>query len=200
MKTRFRLTSICCVASAFLLFVSSEAQASYIVTMQQVGPDVLATGSGPIDLTGLTFVRATRDFSYIAPGSGNIVTGTFAAFIDDYTGFSGPTNFGSGPLSFGLNGGGDLVGIVAFNGDLLVPTGYISGTPLGPSTATWNNATFASLGVIPGTYVWTWGSGEHADSFTLQIGVPDSGSTFGLLFLGLLGLVGASRFRSFRLT
>jgi hypothetical protein len=32
----------------------SPALAGYIVTLQQVGPDVVATGSGPIDLTGLT--------------------------------------------------------------------------------------------------------------------------------------------------
>src|SRR5438094_5651168 len=31
------------------------AEAGYTVTLQQVGPDVVATGSGAIDLTGLTF-------------------------------------------------------------------------------------------------------------------------------------------------
>src|SRR5437667_3524232 len=32
------------------------AQAGYTVTLQQVGPDVVATGSGAINLTGLTFL------------------------------------------------------------------------------------------------------------------------------------------------
>ena len=31
----------------------------YIVTLRQVGPDVVATGSGSIDLTGLTFFQRT---------------------------------------------------------------------------------------------------------------------------------------------
>ena len=34
------------------------AEAGYTVTLQQVGPDVVATGSGAIDLTGLTFCRS----------------------------------------------------------------------------------------------------------------------------------------------
>jgi hypothetical protein len=41
---------------------------------------------------------------------------------------------------------------------------------------TFNNATFASLGVTPGAYIWTWGIGAN-QNFTLQIGpatVPDS--------------------------
>ena len=41
------------------------AQAGYIVTLQQVGPDVVATGSGRLDLTGLTFVASFTGGSVI---------------------------------------------------------------------------------------------------------------------------------------
>ena len=37
------------------LGIRQSAQAGYIVTLQQVGPNVVATGSGAINLTGLTF-------------------------------------------------------------------------------------------------------------------------------------------------
>ena len=55
MKTRFLFIPVLCAASALLLIVSPGAQAGYIVTLQQVGADVVATGSGAIDLTGLRF-------------------------------------------------------------------------------------------------------------------------------------------------
>ena len=63
---------------------------------------------------------------------------------------------------------------------------------------TFNNATFASLFVTPGTYVWTWGTGAN-QNFTLQTGsvgvpgVPDGGSTVSLLGCALLGLVALRR-------
>ena len=44
--------------------------------------------------------------------------------------------------------------------------GYVSGAALSNST-TYNNVTFASLGVTPGTYVWTWGTGAN-QNFTLR--------------------------------
>jgi putative SOS response-associated peptidase YedK len=44
-------------------------------------------------------------------------------------------------------------------------SGYASDDALGTSTDTWDNATFASLGVTPGTYVWTWGT-DADQSFT----------------------------------
>jgi len=200
MKTQIRsLLMLVCAATASLLIMRSPAQAGYMVTLEQVGSNVVATGSGPIDLTGLTFVLTTRAFSAISPGGGDIVTGTFAAFVDQYTGFSGPTNFGSGPLSFG-SGSGDLVGIFGFGGGLLVPKGYVSDTALSDS-ATYDSATFSNLGVTPGTYVWSWGTGPN-QNFTLKIGtatVPDHGSTVGLLLLGLAALITVSRLRLGRL-
>jgi hypothetical protein len=95
------------------------------------------------------------------------------------------------------SGTGDFVGIHGFGGLLLVPLGYVSGTALF-DTSTYNSATFSTLGVTPGTYEWTWGTGLN-QNFTLQIpaaAVPDSGSTFGLLCLALVTLFGVARFRS----
>jgi hypothetical protein len=53
-------------------------------------------------------------------------------------------------------------------GILVVPVGYVSGNALSNSM-TFNNATLDSLGVTPGTYVWTWGDGAN-QRFTLRIG------------------------------
>ena len=73
-----------------------------------------------------------------------------------------------------------------------MPQGYVSGAALSDSM-TFNNATFASLGVTPGTYVWSWGQGAN-QRFTLIIGaVPDGGSTISLLGCALLGLAALRR-------
>jgi hypothetical protein len=85
---------------------------------------------------------------------------------------------------------------MASSGILSVPMGYVSGAALSDSM-TFNNATFASLGLTLGTYEWTWGTGMNADSYTLQIGpagaVPDAGSTLSLLGFASLGLVALRR-------
>jgi len=76
-----------------------------------------------------------------------------------------------------------------------VPEGYVSGIALSNSM-TFDNATIASLGVTPGTYVWSWGTGLPNQNFTLIIGgfgVPDGGSTVSLLSCGLLGLAALRR-------
>ena len=64
------------------------------------------------------------------------------------------------------------------------------------TTSTYNNATFASLGVTLDTYVWTWGTGAANQRFILRIGsaaVPDGGSTVSLLGFALLGLAAFRR-------
>src|SRR5215471_11269002 len=156
------------------LFSVRPAQAGYIVTLQQVGPgspDVIATGSGSIDLTGLTIVsRRTPTETDIEPANGGIFTGP-NAFCDVYEGnLSGPTSFGIGSATFTNSGSGDMVGIDKALNLLAVPTGYVSGTPLS-NMATWSGKTLASLGVTPGTYVWTWGAGPN-QNFTLKILTP----------------------------
>lgn len=118
--------------------------------------------------------------------------------VDLYTGFTGPMSFGGQgqPNPFATSGSGDLVGINGIFNRLAVPQGYVSGDPLS-DTSTYDNQTIASLGATPGTYVWTWGTGDDADSFTLKIPASSVPEPAGLLLLplGLVGVVAARRYR-----
>jgi len=168
---------------------------AYTVTLEQIGSNVVANGSGAINLTGLTFVISGADNPGIVPFSGVISTGPFASMIDGYRGFTGPMDFGSGAGALPNTASGDFVGISGVGLGLFVPLNYISGTALSDSM-TFNNATFASLGVTPGTYTWTWGTGLPNQNFTLVIGratVPDGGTTVSLLGFALLGLAALRR-------
>ena len=83
---------------------------------------------------------------------------------------------------------------------LLVPLGYVSGTPLS-ATDTYANQTFSSLGLTPGTYTTTWGTGAHADFLTVQVGpaaVPEPSAlvTAGLGMLVCGGLACRRRKRA----
>jgi len=167
------------------LLTVRPAEAGYTVTLQQVGPDVVATGSGAIDLTGLgppvcPACAGLNPEIDAEDWSWGIFTGPTSSSVDAYGlghNFSGPASFGSGGETFASSGSGDAVGTFSeiWFGEpadqvLWVPTGYRSGTFLS-SSATWSGKTFATLGVTPGTYVWTWGTGAN-QNFTLQIGTP----------------------------
>jgi len=177
------------------LFSVQPAQA-YTVTLQQMGSNVVATGSGAINLTGLTFSVTSPVGAGIVANLGDIFMGSGSS--DTYRGFTGPTNFGSGG-SFGTNiFSGDVVGIAPDLGVLGVPQGYVSGAALSDSM-TFDNATIHSLGLRPGTYTWTWGTGTGIGNqfFTVQIvgptTVPDGGSTVSLLGFALVGLAAVRR-------
>ena len=181
-------------------FAASSAQAGYIVTLKEVGSNVVATGNGPIDLTGLTLITSAGSSPGIQANLGVIATGAFATGGDVYQGFTGPTSFGSGGAFSPDTASGDFVEVSGVGLQLLVPVNYVSGAALSDSM-TFNNATFASLGVTPGTYVWTWGAGAD-QNFTIVIpraGVPDAGSTLGLFFGSLIALFGVGRFCTQRL-
>ena len=187
------------VATALAIVIAwglsaQPARAGYIVTVQEVGANVVATGTGAIDLTGLT-PRFTAVLSpLIWPSLPGIITGAPGTGEEWMGTISGQPNFGSGGITSADSGFGQLAGIATSPSldVIFVPFGYGNDTLLSDS-ATYNNATFATLGVTPGTYEWTWGTGEN-QNFTLQIGsVPDVGSTLPLLGFASLGLVALRR-------
>ena len=190
-----RLLRLTLFAIATTSLFSVRPVQAYTVRLHQVGSNVVATGSGPINLTGLTFTGLSSSAAGMNPSIADLAVAT--GLQDQYQGFSGPLSFGPGGITFANSNSGDAVtlisGMTSFSG-LFVPQGYVSGGALS-SSSTYNNATFASLGVTPGTYVWSWGQGAN-QRFTLIIGgvgVPDAGSTLPLLGFGLLGLAALRR-------
>jgi hypothetical protein len=199
------------------------AQARYIVTLTQRGSDVVETGNGSLDLTALTFLFTNSppppggEEARINASVGLVVLGpTSPTPIAVYTGLTGPSSFGSGSFNDANSGSGSLVGVAGSLAPftiLGVPVGYVSGSSLRTSTDTWDDATFASLGVTPGVYTWTWGSGRDADSFRLIVAgaplaqlasvdlpsvpsVPEP-ATWALMGVGFAGL-GFARYRATR--
>jgi hypothetical protein len=167
------------------------AQATYIVTLVQQGSDVLATGSGTLNLASLSILPGAFSTEHsIQPNVGILFIGLpLDVNVSNYTEVTGTTSFGNGNRDITANSGiGSIVGVDEITPSgarvVTVPEGYVSGTALMEST-TWDNETFGSLGVTPGTYVWTWGSGATADSFTLDIPAasvpePDTALLFGI--------------------
>jgi hypothetical protein len=173
------------IVIAWGLSVRPAEAAGYVVTLQQVGPNVIATGSGALDLTGLTFGGNNGGASArVEPDAGWIVTGAPAASYAQYVGPTGPITFGSGGATSANSGTGSLVGIV--NSSVLrLPVGYVSDSLLS-DTATYNSKTINSLGATPGVYEWTWGSGAD-QNFTLDV-VPEP-ATWLAAALVAIGLV-----------
>lgn len=156
-----------CAVAAALVSCACAAQAAHVAFMYQNGPNVEVTGSGPLntDALGVPGLNGPAP-PQMTPASGVFVYGvtSYSTFI----GIGGPALFGPGGLAIGSSATGQRVGIAGNGKLLLVPQGYVSGAPLSGG-AVWNGKTLAALGLTPGTYVWTWGTGPTADSLTLHI-------------------------------
>jgi hypothetical protein len=106
-----------------------------------------------------------------------------------YLGITGPTDFGDGVATEASGSTGDTFGFGGLAQDLLLPTGYVSGSFIS-GTDTWDDTTIASLGLTPGTYNYTWGTGSDG-SFAHNVGtsqVPEP-SSLGLISLVVLALM-----------
>ncbi len=213
-KTKLAFSLACVLLSA-----GTPANAStYTVQMLQVpdalqssGFDVVATGSGTINITNLSFSPVST-LAQMVPSASVLITGGPGTVAADQVSLA----FSSGFSSFGPGGGhspntssGNIAGLAGGTlgaGALYVPVGY-NGTDTLSNSATWNNATLASLGLTPGTYIWTWTNpipaapifaATTANTFTIQIGsapVVPLPATLPLFATGLgaLGLLGWRR-------
>lgn len=194
--SRFVQFGLVALVSTVLLAPAAANATPYVIHLTQQGNNVVASGSGAIDLTDLPLIGPGFFAPSLIPGNGEVLLGDGLGGFDVYgVNFMGPSNFGPGSETDASNTSGDVTGIYDPAGQIAVPTNYISDTALS-STATWDNATFASLGVTPGTYTWTWGTGAD-QSFTLDIvnSVPEP-AALGMFGLGVLligGFVGLCR-------
>ena len=73
-----------------------------------------------------------------------------------------------------------------------LPEGCTSGQQLS-ITSTWDGQTFSTLGLNPGTYVYTWGSGPTADSLTVDVVSPQAVPEPTTLWVALIGGVAILR-------
>jgi hypothetical protein len=186
-----RMTSLTCIAIVALSAIAApSAQAAFVATFEEVGPDVVESGEGTLDLSALERVGGIFTKSFVAPGEPSYVVGAAGELGAIYQGaLSGPANWGPGGDTFTKITSGDLVALVRSGEQILVPDEYAGGQL--SQSATFLSASFASLGLTPGAYVYSWGTGDHADTFTIDVGgespVPEP-STWATMLIGFAGL------------
>jgi hypothetical protein len=175
-----------------LATLCSRADASLLITIDQVGSNVVATGSGSLDLTDLSEgIPGSIDFGIVGANNGVLVVGPqFLGVVDVYTGISGPSSFGGGSGHQASSGSGGPLGVFGGAPELFVPTAYVSGSALS-GTATWDAATIDSLGLTRGIYTYTWGTGAHTDRLTINIGAVPEPSTLVLSSIAAIAGLGA---------
>jgi len=199
-KLRATRTFACTLLAGLGFSLVPTAEAAFTITMREVGSDVVATGSGSINTAGFTSSTSSSFHGMVLPSAWIVVAPTSTMMVTAYQPLTGPTSIGPGTTQVNASSGsGDGAGVDFSSGGIGVPQGYVSGAPLS-GTSLWNGTTLAGLGVTPGTYVWSWGSGENADSFTLIVQQPTVGvptlSQWGLMtMLALVGLAGLHALR-----
>jgi hypothetical protein len=175
----------------------SHAQSSFIFDLEQDGDNVVATGSGTIDLDGLTHSLTGDDGAALYSSEAVLHVGASAS-VDYYYSVSGPGSFGDNDsLIVPASTTGDLVGVNGLIGVIVVPAGYSSGSALSDS-ATWDGTTLAAFGLTPGdSFVYTWGDGGE-NSLTVNVEpvpVPEPSQYGWPVLLAALAFVGWRRFR-----
>lgn len=198
------------LATALSVLVVAPAQAKLILSLSEVGGDVVGTSSGSLNLDSL-FVFDTLagtgggvQVKESVFGGTNLGIGAAAGPVNVWLhapgpgAFSGPPGFDSAALNQYFNAdidSGLFAGILASTG-LIVDQSYVSKAAINASS-TWVGTTLSDMELVEGTYTWTWGTGDDRDALVVNIGsaaVPVVATPL-LVFLGL-SMIGLARRRS----
>ena len=152
---------------------TSSPVSGFTINIYESGSDVVMTASGSLNINDLTFVNNSN----LGGGGIGINTATFImgalGSFDTYSGITTfPSSFGTGSGAGSSSSSGDIIGVIVDMVPpyfLAVPSGYTSGSQIS-SIQTFNNQSFSSLGLTPGTYTYTWGSGANADAINVVVG------------------------------
>ncbi len=163
-------------AMVILMVVGAgQARADLVITLVETGGDVVVTSaSAVVDLTGLEnydVLHVPTGFMY--PEGGTLIQGpvsptTFGRYAGATGPIMGPNSFGTGFVASASYGAGPVVGVNLEGTLIVLPAGYVSGSMLEESSNTYSGATFESLGITAGSYVWSWGEGGPNQTLTIN--------------------------------
>ncbi len=169
------------VALVIAALASTAAQGAVTIEINEVGGDVVATASGSINTAGFDSMGSSSPGARVLGTGFNMdwtcgVAVGAAPTADVYfsADFGNPDVCSTGDRFAAFDNTGTFVGVTATNNStdaIYVESGYVSGDPIN-ATSTWTGASYASLGLVSGTYVYNWGSGADADSLTVIINAP----------------------------
>jgi len=139
-------------------------------TLQEVGPDVVLSGSGAVNLSSLSSGGfTTRLITIIDPLNGEYNVGDVGGAVEFFSGvtLSPYPSLGSGTGANADLTHGDLFGVTNFG--LMVPYPYTGG--LLDGTATFTSTTLSTLGVtVPGgPYQIQWGASGVSETITFEV-------------------------------
>ncbi|MGC4032255.1 MAG: hypothetical protein QM754_11090 [Tepidisphaeraceae bacterium] len=122
-----RITTLQSMAAfGVLAGLAAAVPAAYVITIQPVGPDIVATGSGSLNTTALTPAFTGSFGAQITPFTGTITIGPASDTpAQAYYGISTTGPWGTGLAHSANSGSGSLVSATTNVNRLWVPEGYV---------------------------------------------------------------------------
>lgn len=164
------------------------ARSSATIDVSQSSPDVVSMQlSGTINTNGLTETEESLYYDpYVDASNAELVFDTMRSLCFVYTGFlTDPSPFGEGTYIVASQVSVDEFSTFMLNGSMpsiALSAHYSNESALNASMEF--DSTISGMGLTPGTYEWTWGTGTNADSLTINIGAVPEPSTWWFLVIG----------------